>query len=203
MPTKSVDAVREDFDRLRGLHARVIRDSVTLVRRVTPEDLTRPTPCSGWDLADLLAHMTAQHHGFAAAAVGHGHDLAHWRVPPWGYEAAAERVLTAFAAVDGPEQPFALPEFGAGRTFPARRAVGFHFLDYVAHSWDVARSLGRAYDPGPDVLAAALPIAGAVPDDDFRRAPASPFRPGLAPAADAGPLERILAMLGRSVGAAC
>ncbi|NML52559.1 hypothetical protein HHL19_17940 [Streptomyces sp. R302] len=55
------------FDDLRRLHARVVRDSVHLVARVTPADLTRPTPCAGWDLKDLLDHMTAQHHGFAAA----------------------------------------------------------------------------------------------------------------------------------------
>ncbi|MET7719101.1 maleylpyruvate isomerase N-terminal domain-containing protein, partial [Streptomyces sp. NPDC005407] len=57
-----------DFDRLRRLHAQAVRDSVTLVRRVAPADLPLPTPCEAWTLADLLAHMTAQHHGFAAVA---------------------------------------------------------------------------------------------------------------------------------------
>ncbi|MEU9853692.1 TIGR03086 family metal-binding protein [Streptomyces sp. NPDC047974] len=185
------------FDDLRRLHARVVRDTVRLVARVTPADLTRPTPCAGWDVNDLLDHMTAQHHGFAAAAEGDGADPARWEVTDGGYGKAADRVLAAFAAVDDPDRPFALPEFGPGTVVTARRALGFHFLDYVVHGWDVAHALGLPYDPGPDVLAAALPIARAVPDGDFRRAPGSPFAPGLATAADASVLERILAMLGR------
>src|SRR5215207_2335201 len=94
-----------DLDRLRHLDAQAVRDSVSLVRQVTPDDLLRPTPCSAWALTDLLAHMTAQHRGFAAAALGHGQDLAHWRVRPLteaaaaDYGEAAAQVITAFATV--------------------------------------------------------------------------------------------------------
>ncbi|MFI1500312.1 TIGR03086 family metal-binding protein [Streptomyces platensis] len=206
MPMNSVNtsAPHTDFAGLRRLHAQAVRDSVTLVRRVTPGDLSRPTPCSAWALADLLAHMTAQHHGFAAAARGEGREPAHWAVRPLGtdpvgeYTAAAEKVLAAFATVAGPDQAFALPEFSAARTFRATRAIGFHLIDYVVHSWDVARTLGLAYTPAPELLRAALPIARAVPDDDSRLAPGSAFRPGLAAGEDADTLEQILAALGRS-----
>ncbi|MEU6881887.1 TIGR03086 family metal-binding protein [Streptomyces sp. NPDC046712] len=190
----------ERFDRLRLLHARVVQDSVDLVRRVTPADLSRPTPCAGWTLADLLAHMTAQHRGFAAAALGQGGDLTHWSesaVDIARYADAAERVVAAFAAVDAPDRPFLLAEFSVDRPFSADRAIGFHFIDYVVHGWDVARTLDLPYEPGPDILDAALPIALAVPDGDARLAPDSPFRPGLTPAPDAGTLDRILAALGR------
>ncbi|MGW5001173.1 TIGR03086 family metal-binding protein [Streptomyces hydrogenans] len=191
------------FDRLRHLHARVIRETVNLARRVTPDDLARPTPCAGWDLRDLLDHMTAQHHGFAAAAQGYGADPEHWKVTGGEYEEAAELVVAAFADVDDADRPFALPEFGTGRTFTARRAIGFHFLDHVVHGWDVAHTLGLPYDPGPDVLDIALPIARSVPDDGSRSAPGSPFAPALATSEDAAPLTRLLAVLGRSADAAC
>lgn len=192
-----------DFDRLRHLHARVIRHGATLVRRIGPVDLARPTPCSAWTLADLLAHMTAQHHGFAAAARGGGRDPAHWEVHPVNgdaparYGEAAERVVDAFAAVDGPEAALVLPEFGPDRTFRAERALGFHFVDYVVHGWDVARSLDLPYDPGPEILAVALPIAEAVPTGEARTAPGGPFGPEREPVAGADPLGRILATLGR------
>ena len=55
---------------VRELDRRAVRASVDMVAKVTIEDLGRPTPCAGWTLADLLAHMTAQHRGFAAAAEG-------------------------------------------------------------------------------------------------------------------------------------
>ncbi|WP_435604460.1 TIGR03086 family metal-binding protein [Streptomyces sp. bgisy130] len=206
MPTNiaNASAPRPDFAGLRRVHAQAVRDSVALIRRVTPGDLSRPTPCSAWVLADLLAHMTTQHHGFAAAARGEGRKPDHWAVRPLGtdpvgeYTAAAENVIAAFASVEGPDQAFALPEFSATRTFRAARAIGFHLIDYVVHSWDVARTLDLAYTPAPELLRAALPIARAVPDDDSRLAPGSAFRPGLTADADADTLERILAALGRA-----
>ncbi|WP_329170555.1 TIGR03086 family metal-binding protein [Streptomyces decoyicus] len=193
-----------DFARLRRLNARAVRDSVTLIRRMTPADLRRPTPCAAWTLADLLAHMTAQHHGFAAAALGHGQDLSHWSVGPLGpdpvaqYRDAAEHAIAAFATVESPDRAFALPEITRARTFSAARAIGFHLIDYVVHSWDVACTLDLAYAPGSELLRAALPIARAVPDGDSRLAPGSAFRPGLSVADDTGTLEQILAALGRS-----
>lgn len=206
MPTNSPADSLVDLDRLRHLDAQAVLHSVSLVRGATSDDLGRPTPCSAWTLADLLAHMTAQHHGFAAAALGHGEDLAHWQVLPPAedaateYAEAAELAITAFASVTAPDQVFTLPELPAVQTFPAARAIGFHFIDHVVHGWDVARSLGLAYDPDPDLLAAALPIAHAVPDGDLRLAPDSPFRPALPAQDGASTLERILTALGRSPG---
>jgi uncharacterized protein (TIGR03083 family) len=49
-----------------GLDARAVRASVQVVSQASAADLARPTPCADWTLADLLAHMTAQHNGFAA-----------------------------------------------------------------------------------------------------------------------------------------
>ena len=207
MPTKTAEL--QEFQELRRLHATAVRASAALVARVAvPADLTRPTPCAAWDLADLLAHMTAQHRGFAAAARGEGADLAHWKTgPPPGPDAAvryteeAERVIAAFAAVEDPQQPLVLPEFTRDRTFSATRALGFHCLDYVVHAWDVARTLDLPYEPGPELLAAVLPIARAVPDGAPRLAPGSAFAPALAPAHDAthdvDPLTLLLARLGR------
>jgi uncharacterized protein (TIGR03083 family) len=90
-----------------GLDARAVRASVQIVSQASAADLARPTPCPGWTLAELLAHMTAQHNGFAAAAAGDGADLVHWQTgapvddPVGEYAAAAERVMAAFAASSG------------------------------------------------------------------------------------------------------
>ena len=53
--------------------------------------------------------------------------------------------------------------------FPAAQAISFHFIDYLVHGWDVARSLGVDYELEPDLLAAALPVAQAVPDGEPRK----------------------------------
>ena len=186
------------------LHRRAVQASVDVVSRIGGGDLGRDTPCAGWNLGDLLAHMTVQHDGFAAAAKGLGADPAVWQPRPLGadptgeYAAAARRVLDAFAAPGVLAREFALPEISTAVTFPAERAIGFHLVDYVAHGWDVARSLGLPYQLDPDVLDIALRVAAAVPDGENRLAPGAAFAPALPVPEDAPALDRIVALLGRS-----
>ena len=196
------------IDDIRPLHRIAVLASVDVVSTVTPEDLALPTPCAGWDLADLLAHMTVQHRGFAAAARGHGDDETLWRTdtvaaavsadPAGAYAEAAAAVLDAFAGADVLDVSFALPELGPGAAFPAAMAIGFHHVDYVVHGWDVARTLGRSYDLPDEVVAAAVPLAFVVPDGDFRTADGAVFGPVIESTGQPGDLDRILAHLGRS-----
>jgi uncharacterized protein (TIGR03086 family) len=116
--------------------------------------------------------------------------------PVGEYAAAAERVTAAFAAAGVLGGEFVLPEISPKLRFPAAEAIGFHFVDYVVHGWDVARALGQGYDLEPDVLAAALPIAQAVPDGERRRRPGAAFAPRVVASSD-GPLGQIVALLGR------
>lgn len=193
---------------IRPLHRIAVRTSVDVVSGVTTDDLRRPTPCAGWDLRALLAHMTVQHHGFAASARGHGADLEVWdsasvvdavsRDPAGTYAAAAADVLEAFAVDDILTASFELPEFGPGATTPGTMAIGFHFVDYVVHAWDVARTMGAPLDLPDDVIAAVEPIAIGVPDGDFRAAAGSPFQRAIATDETASVLDRILLHLGRS-----
>lgn len=202
---------------IQDLDRAAVLATVELVCRVTPADLERPTPCDGWTLAGLLAHMSVQHRGFAAAARGNGEDLAVWRVGPPAadpvadYLAAASEVILAFGdgagggtgddgAGDGTVlgREFRLPEISASAAFPATQAIGFHLVDYVVHGWDVARSIGLEPHLDGPVLEAALRIARQVPDGEPRTRPGAAFRPSRPAPPDAPPLDRIVAALGRS-----
>jgi uncharacterized protein (TIGR03086 family) len=186
-----------------SLDAQAVRASVDLVSQMTVQDLARPTPCADWTLHGLLRHMIAQHHGFAAAAGGHG-DLARWRIRPLdgdpvgAYRAAAECALGAFAADGVLDRDFPLPEIKPGG-FPARQAVSFHFVDYVVHSWDVARTLNVPVRLDPALLDVALTVAEAVPASDARVAPGAAFAPSVAWPGGSR-LDQIVALLGRSPG---
>ena len=152
--------------------------------------------------------MTVQHHGFAAAARGGGDSPTIWasdRVadavaadPRGTYAAAAADVLDAFAADGVLDATFSLPEFGPGATFPGAIAIGFHFVDYVAHGWDVARSIGANFALPDDVVAAVLPLVFVIPDGDYRTTDGAPFGPAVAAPDGATDLDRILSHLGRS-----
>jgi uncharacterized protein (TIGR03086 family) len=186
------------------LDARVVEATVSLVKQAGLLDLDRPTPCAGWTLADLIAHMTAQHYGWIAAAVGHGADLSVWQPGPpvadpiGEYAEAARRVLEAFSDEGVLDREFALAEISPVLRFPAAQAISFHFIDYLVHGWDVARSLGADYQPEPAVLAAALPVALAVPGGKARERDGAAFAPGLDVPPQAGSLDQIVALLGRS-----
>jgi uncharacterized protein (TIGR03086 family) len=186
------------------LHRRAVQCSVEIVSAVTADQLGWPTPCAGWALGDLLGHMIAQHHGFAAAADGSAPDLSGWAARPVGddpageYAAAAQRVITAFGASGVLGRRMWLPELRADRPFPAATAIGFHLVDYVVHGWDVAASLGAEADYASDVVAAALVVAEQVPSGAAREAPGSAFRPALPVGAGRSPMQRLLLILGRS-----
>ncbi|MBC9713096.1 TIGR03086 family protein [Streptomyces sp. TRM66268-LWL] len=162
------------------------------------KDWDRPTPCTDWTVRDLVAHMTAENNGYAAAARGEGGLPAHWRVPAafgtdpvraHGESVAA--LIVPFAEHGGGERPFTLPLLGGA--FPARVAVSFHLLDSAVHAWDLAAALGSTPRLPSAVGEAALRIARRIPDEG--RAPF--FGPALRPPEDADPFTATLNLLGR------
>ncbi|WP_043826934.1 TIGR03086 family metal-binding protein [Rhodococcus opacus] len=192
-----------DADEIRRWDARAVQTSVAIVSHVTSRDLQRATPCAQWTLGDLLAHMTVQHLGFAAAAAGSGPDLSRWRPhaaadPVSDYRAAADTVVEAFARDGVGKRQFWLPEISTEFPVPAATAVGFHFLDYVVHSWDVARSLGLDFAPESAMVGVVLPIARRVPDGADRLRAGAAFAPGLTGGAGTADFDTVLSLLGRS-----
>ena len=187
-----------------ALDRAAVEASVELVRRAAPGDWSRPTPCAGWELSDLVAHMTVQHHGFAAASEGAGTELEPWQPvvsddPVRAYAESAQRVIDAFAAPGVLEREFWLPEISIELRFPAPAAIGFHHLDYVVHSWDVARTLGVPVPIGDDVIEPALGLAERIPDDDSRDRPGAAFGHAV-PTTGTSSLDRLVALLGRTPG---
>jgi uncharacterized protein (TIGR03086 family) len=189
---------------IRELNRQAVAVTVGIVGKVRSDQLDLPTPCEEWSLWQLLAHMIGQHYGFAAAARGETSDLSVWADRPVGddlhaaYAAAAADVTAAFAEDGMLERRLWLPEIRDGVRFPAAMAIGFHFLDYLVHGWDVARSIGT--DPGfdADLVSAALARAIEVPDGEIRLVPGAAFRPGIAAPEGASDMDRMLLMLGRS-----
>jgi uncharacterized protein (TIGR03086 family) len=182
---------------IRDLHRRSVDAVRPIVARVRPADLDRPTPCAGWDLRTLLAHMIGQDYGFAAAALADVPAEAFApREPSIGaHESGAALVVAAFAAAD-PARPVLLPEFGDNR-FPLHTVLGFHLVDTLVHGWDVAAGLGTDTAYEDDLVAAALAIAERIPGGEVRTAPGAPFGPILPSADESTGWARALALLGR------
>ncbi|TQS46485.1 TIGR03086 family metal-binding protein [Cryptosporangium phraense] len=188
-----------NLENARDYDSHAVHLSVEVVDRVTAADLGRKTPCTDWDLGDLLAHMATQHRGFAASVQGVPAD---WTVRPIGsdparaYRTASGQVLAAFAAVSDGDRPCSLPEVSPG-PLPAALAIAIHAVDYFAHSWDVAATLGLPFTPDEDVADALLPFVSSIPDGEQRTEAGSAFAPGLPPVEGDAPSDRILRLLGR------
>jgi uncharacterized protein (TIGR03086 family) len=189
---------------IRDLDRRAVEESVRLVELLTPDQLDSPSPCAEWNVRQLLEHSIAQHHGFAKAAEGVDQDRAEWLPQPLpadfvaAYRDSADHVINAFAPDDVLDRTFLLAEIEPAFRFPAAQAIGFHTVDYVVHSWDIARSVGAQLKLDDDLLAVGLQIAERVPEGERRLQPGAAFRPGLPSNDDATSLDRTLALLGRS-----
>jgi uncharacterized protein (TIGR03086 family) len=188
---------------LRPLHRAALAAADDVVRPLTAPELDRPTPCAGWTLADLLAHMIGQHHGFAAAVRDGGAPSAAYAPRPFT-RASWERSLAvlgdAFAAADL-DAEVVLVEI-APEPRSVAWAVGAHLLDTVVHTWDVARARDVPHEPAADLAAAVVRAAALVPEAGRTQSGAAfgPARPLDLP--DASDWERALARLGRDPGTA-
>ena len=157
---------------------------------VSADLLDRPTPCAGWTLEELLAHMEDALDAFLEAASG------------------VVDVLPAGAATGrvGALQEKACALLGAfSRAVPERVAVGgadlsggvlvtTAALEITLHGWDVAQSTGRA-SPIPASLAGELLTVAHRVIDPADRGPR--FARPLPVAADASPEALLLAFAGR------
>ncbi len=156
------------IDDLRTLHRTALADTDAYVEALSGDDLARATPCAGWRLADLLAHMIGQHRGFAAAVRAGTAPVEAYTPVPYAvlaWRESVDAVVGAFAAADLDERAIAI-EFGRA-PIPVGRIVGAQLLDTVVHTWDIAQAVGAQYVPPPDLLAATAALAAAVPDQAF------------------------------------
>ena len=177
------------------LHRRALDLASELVQAVQPADLGRPTPCAGWDLAALLAHMTGQNHGFADALRG-GTSLAAYAPVP-GVAVWPGSVADLLDAVAHPgTDAVLLPEITTARRFPVPVVIGFHLLDTVVHGWDIATALGRVWRPEPALVDAVLEQARLIPAGPARTAPGAAFAPVEA-VEDDDSWVTVLALVGR------
>jgi uncharacterized protein (TIGR03086 family) len=188
---------------IRELDRRAMVVTAELIRGIRPAQLRSPTPCGEWLLADLLAHIVGQYHGFAEAASGQPTALDAFRPRPVGedpagpYAAAAALVTSAFAGDGVADRAFYLPEIADGGPYPAPMAIGFHFVDEVVHAWDLGKSVGAPVEFDDDVLGVALSISARVPNDPATRGDGFAFALGADPGPGGPALDRIVTLLGR------
>ena len=137
----------------------MFKQAITLAGRVILEidtaDWDRPTPCSEWDLKQLVNHMVYEVlwipdllAGKTVAEVGNKYDGDVLSLSP--AESWNHATIKAREAVDGMEQSRTVA-LSHGNV-PAEDYIREVSGDVVIHGWDVARSLGVLYEIPEELL---------------------------------------------------
>lgn len=167
--------------------------TVPVVRRITDDQLTAPTPCSEYDVRALAAHLLQVVVGFQALAAKEQADLSSPPPPLTGdwrerFAEETDRLVRAW------EEPGAEEGVSQGMGLPSRTIGAMGLGDLMVHGWDLARATGQPYELDPalvDVLcaeyAALAPTA--------RRM--GVFGEEVPVPADAGPFAALLGLTGR------
>jgi uncharacterized protein (TIGR03086 family) len=166
---------------------------------ITPQLLTCATPCSGWDLAALLNHLSDSievlREAIATGTAGTPAGAAALPDPRPGCDPVprlrgqAERLLAACAAVP-PGRPVAVDD----RELTAGIVAVTGALEIAVHGWDIWATSGAVRPVPPGLAAALLPAAAVLVSPATRPGLfAEPVRlPG-----PASPAEQLIAFLGR------
>jgi len=159
---------------------------------ITPEALAAATPCAGWDLRALLAHLDDSLGALTEAVEAGAVGLAagpRATGDPATVRAAATHLLGALAATRH------RTEVSVGdRPLSTAIVASTGAVEITVHGWDVAQACG-ADRPIPKALAAELLDLCALLVSDIDR-PAR-FAAAVAVSPHADPGDRLLAFLGR------
>jgi len=156
---------------------------------VRADHLGLTTPCRGWPLTLLLAHMDDALDAYTQAASGQVSLVANHSLSP--IEAIRDKACALLGWwLDHPPD-----EVGVGDLrLPSQTLVAAAALEITVHGWDLRTTVGTPVDVPADLAGPLLTIARVVVGADVRHgcfAPPSPAAP------DAGASQQLLAFLGR------
>ena len=168
---------------------------------VTPELLSRPTPCREWDLRMLLRHACE-----SLAAFGEGIEAGHVGLDPAAEDgdlaadparAFRERASQLLDAWTGAGHQRLVVDIG-GCPLAASVMAAVTALEVAVHGWDMSQACGQR-QPIPRALAIDLLAIAPVLVPRTGRHPL--FGAPVAVAATDGPSDRLAAFLGRTPAA--
>ena len=159
-----------------------------VLRRLTEDDLARPSPCTEYTVGEVGQHLVRSMVLLASVA---GERLGSPAAGPLEGQVTA----TAEAALAAWQRRGLGGSVAVGRsTVPARLAVEIIPLELLVHGWDIARATGSQIDIAPEVADYVLGRARELITEDKRGR-------SFAAEVPAGPtatnLERLIAFTGR------
>lgn len=180
-------------------YEKAMQGTARVIRGITPDQYDAPTPCSEWNVRELVNHMVFGNWMFARAASGErvlvddddlpdmvGDD------PATAFRDSADAAVSAWRRPGATEEVCRLPF----ADLPGSAAMRIHFKDVVVHTWDLARATGQDEEIDPELASTALEICRAVVNDEMRELGA--FGPAVDVAEGAPVHHQLVGFLGRT-----
>jgi uncharacterized protein (TIGR03086 family) len=182
-----------------ALHRRAVGEFDARVRAVGDDQWELPTPCSDWNVRQLVNHLVYEDRwtvplmeGSTIAAVGDRYEGDLLGDDPKG--AWAESCAEAVAAVQADGALERMVDLSSGPT-PAGEYVSQLLADHLIHAWDLARAVGADERLDPELVEACAAWFAEM-EPHYRAAGAIGERPETPPGADAQ--TTLLAAFGRT-----
>ena len=174
----------------------VLAKTATILDGVTPDERDRPTPCTHFDVGDLVNHVTGFAQAFATGAHGDPPEE-----DPTVHEAsddpAAEFRSSAAKIVTG------WRTYGVDRTvgimrseMPGKSVLAMTVTEYLAHGWDLATATEQPIPYTEAECARALSLIEDILPPQYR-GDGQPFGEVVSVPDDAPAVDRFVAFLGR------
>jgi uncharacterized protein (TIGR03086 family) len=172
---------------------------IAAVEQIPPESWDQQSNLEGWNVRDLVGHVT----GSAAKIVTLVEGGEVWKAPSqpadWICDdpAARLRELAARLQVALPSTDLNAMRVSPQGEVPLWRALTFPVSDVALHSWDVYRSQDQLVELPEDLVTYCRELVESLPEHLLRRP--GGFGPAQPVPEDATPTNRLMAYLGRSV----
>jgi uncharacterized protein (TIGR03083 family) len=159
-------------------------NAAVIVSGIAADELGRPTPCPGYDVAGLIDHLVD------------GSPHVELSDAPGQLRSAAEEAGQAWGGNSRLSLRYTMPW---GEEYTGTTLVDMYLAELAAHAWDLARATGQLDKLDPSLALPALEGARAMIKPQYRNMvdPGAPFGTEVRPAPGADDWERLAAFTGR------
>ena len=180
---------------------RAYEQAASVLSGVGSDQLGRPTPCTRFDVAELVDHLVGAAH--RAAELGRGvspaaADFPHIELAdaPGEVGRAAKEAEAAWSDDRSLSRTITMPW---GEEYTGSTLVDMYLAELAAHAWDLATATGQVERLDPELAGVALEGAGAMLKPEYRDAmeEGSPYGREQPAPPDATEWERFAAFMGR------
>jgi uncharacterized protein (TIGR03086 family) len=180
------------------------RRTAELIANLGDDQLVRPTPCPNYTLGDLLDHVNGLSQAFANAATKVIPEGGTAPPPPgdasrlerdW-HAGIPERLAKLAEVWQDPAAWEGMTQVG-GFDLPGEIAGLVALNEVIVHGWDIARASGQPYDADPENVEVCIRTMGPQPGEERPAGDDVAFGRSVDAPADARPIDRLAAVLGR------